>query len=107
MNEMAKKEKQTYPRTRKEMLRIMRAADKKGQLLEMVLEEFAKHPFSMPALWNCRDYIFSIKHGPNLVKSRKPFKMLGRQADIVRLMIGTAPAFIRKNAILRNMKSSV
>lgn len=61
MNEMAKKEKQTYPRTRKEMLRIMRAADKKGQLLEMVLEEFAKHPFSMPALWDCRDYIFSIK----------------------------------------------
>ena len=47
---MAKKEKQTYPRTRKEMLRIMRAADKKGQLLEMVLEEFAKHPFSMPGL---------------------------------------------------------
>ena len=37
MNEMAKKEKQTYPRTRKEMLRIMRAADKKGQLLEMGL----------------------------------------------------------------------
>ena len=26
MNEMAKKEKQTYPRTRKEMLRIMRSA---------------------------------------------------------------------------------
>lgn len=50
MNEMAKKEKQTYPRTRKEMLRIMRAADKKGQLLEMVLEEFAKHPFP------CRHY---------------------------------------------------
>ena len=46
---MAKKEKQTYPRTRKEMLRIMRAADKKGQLLEVVLEEFAKHHFSMPA----------------------------------------------------------
>ena len=58
---MAKKEKQTYPRTRKEMLRIMRAADKKGQLLEVVLEEFAKHHFSMPALWDCRDYIFSIK----------------------------------------------
>lgn len=28
--EMAKKEKQVYPRTRKEMLRIMKAADKKG-----------------------------------------------------------------------------
>lgn len=30
---MAKKEKQVYPRTRKEMLRIMKAADKKGQPL--------------------------------------------------------------------------
>lgn len=34
MNEMAKKEKQTYPRTRKEMLRIMRAADKKDSYLK-------------------------------------------------------------------------
>ncbi len=58
---MGKKEKQIYPRPRKEMLRVMKAADKKGQLLETVLEEFAEHPFSMPALWDCRDYIFSIK----------------------------------------------
>lgn len=58
---MGKIEKQIYPRSRKEMLRIMKAADKKGQLLETVLEEFARHPFSMPALWDCRDYIFSIK----------------------------------------------
>ena len=61
MNDMGKKEKQIYPRSGKEMLRIMKAADKKGQLLEAVLEEFARHPFSMPALWDCRDYIFSIK----------------------------------------------
>lgn len=61
MNEMAKKEKQIYPRPRKEMLRIMKAADKKGHLLETALEEFARHPFSMPALWDCRDYIFCIK----------------------------------------------
>lgn len=58
---MAKKEKQVYPRTRKEMLRIMKAADKKGQLLQTVLEEFAKHPFSMPALWDSREYFFAIK----------------------------------------------
>ena len=45
MNDMGKKEKQIYPRSRKEMLRIMKAADKKGQLLEAVLEEFARHPF--------------------------------------------------------------
>ena len=61
MNDMGKEEKRIYPRSRKEMLRIMKAADKKGQLLETVLEEFARHPFSMPALWDCRDYIFSIK----------------------------------------------
>ena len=61
MNDMGKKEKQIYPRSRKEMLRIMKAADKKGQLLEAVLEEFAGHPFTMLALWDCRDYIFSIK----------------------------------------------
>ena len=58
---MAGKEKEAYPRSRKEMLRIMKAADKKGQLLETVLEEFAKHPFSMPALWDCREYILAIK----------------------------------------------
>ena len=38
MNDMGKKEKQIYPRSRKEMLRIMKAADKKGQLLEAVLD---------------------------------------------------------------------
>lgn len=43
MNDMGKK--QIYPRSRKEMLRIMKAADKKGQMLEAVLEEFARHPF--------------------------------------------------------------
>lgn len=58
---MAKGEKQIYPRSRKEMLRIMKVADKKGQLLETLLEEFGKHPFSMPALWDCREYIWSIK----------------------------------------------
>lgn len=58
---MGKKEKQIYPRSGKEMLRIMKAADKKGQLLEAVLEEFAMHPFTMLALWDCRDYIFRIK----------------------------------------------
>ena len=61
MIDMAKKEKQSYPRSRKDMLRILQAAQKKGTLLETVLEEFTKHPFSMPALWDCRDYLFSIK----------------------------------------------
>ena len=58
---MTKKDKQTYPRSRKEMLELMRAADQKGQLPETVIEEFAGHPFSMPALWDCRDYIRGIE----------------------------------------------
>lgn len=58
---MTKKEKQIYPRSRKEMLRIMKTAEKEGNLLETALEEFTMHPFSMPALWDCRDYIFRIE----------------------------------------------
>lgn len=58
---MTKKEKQIYPRSRKEMLRIMKTAEKEGNLLETALEEFTMHPFSMPALWDCRDYIFQIE----------------------------------------------
>lgn len=57
-----KKEKQIYPRSGKEMLRIMKAADKKGQLLEAVLEEFARHPFTMLALWDCSH---SLKYSEN------------------------------------------
>ena len=58
---MTKKEKQIYPRSRREMLRIMKTAEKEGNLLETALEEFTMHPFSMPALWDCRDYIFRIE----------------------------------------------
>lgn len=58
---MTKKEKQIYPRSRKEMLRIMKTAEKEGNLLETALEEFTMHSFSMPALWDCRDYIFRIE----------------------------------------------
>ncbi len=58
---MAKKEEQTYPRSRKEMQRIMQAAEQNGNLLETVLEEFARHSFSMPALWDCREYFFAIE----------------------------------------------
>ena len=57
---MAKKG-QSYPRSRKEMLRILQTAENDGTLLETVLEEFAKHPFSMPALWDCRKYFFAIE----------------------------------------------
>ena len=57
---MIKKEKQTYPRPRKEMLRIMKAADKRGHLPETIVEEFVRHPFSMPALWDCREYFYRL-----------------------------------------------
>ena len=57
---MVKKDKQTYPRPRKEMLRIMKSADKEGHILETIIEEFALHPFSMPALWDCREYFYRL-----------------------------------------------
>ena len=57
---MTKKEKKIYPRSRKEMLRIIKTAEKEGHLLETALEEFTIHPFSMPALWDCREYIWGI-----------------------------------------------
>ena len=53
---MDKKVQTTYPRPKKEILRIMRAADKNGQLLPVILEEFVQHTFSMPALWESREY---------------------------------------------------
>lgn len=42
------------------MLRIIKTAEKEGHLLETALEEFTIHPFSMPALWDCREYIWGI-----------------------------------------------
>lgn len=38
----------------------MKAADKEGHLLETIIEEFALHSFSMPALWDCREYFYRI-----------------------------------------------
>ena len=42
------------------MLRIMKNADKEGHILETIIEEFALHPFSMPALWDCREYFYRL-----------------------------------------------
>lgn len=36
-------------------------AEKEGHLPETALEEFTMHPFSLPALWDCRDYIWGIE----------------------------------------------
>lgn len=57
---MEQKENVTYPRSQKELARIMEQAEKEGHLLETVLEEFGRHPFSMPALWACRDYLHQL-----------------------------------------------
>lgn len=59
-DDMTKKEKEIYPRSRKEMLRIIKTAEKEGHLPETTLEEFTIHPFSMPALWDCCEYIWGI-----------------------------------------------
>ena len=39
-DDMTKKEKEIYPRSRKEMLRIIKTAEKEGHLLETALEEW-------------------------------------------------------------------
>ena len=50
----------TYPRTQKELVCIMEKAGKEGRLLETILDEFAAHPFHMPALWACRSYLHQL-----------------------------------------------
>lgn len=50
---------ETYPRKTKEMMKIMKAADREGRLAQVMAEEIS-HPFSMPALWECREYIYKL-----------------------------------------------
>lgn len=57
---MAMEENVTYPRTQKELVCIMEKAGKEGRLLETILDEFAAHPFHMPALWACRSYLHQL-----------------------------------------------
>lgn len=57
---MGKEENETGMRPAKEMLRLMKAADKAGTMLETILEEFVRRPFSMPALWVCREYFHKL-----------------------------------------------
>lgn len=48
-----------YPRKAKEVLRIIKAADRDGTLLEAIWQEFSQ-TFSMPALWECREYFHKL-----------------------------------------------
>ena len=40
-----------YPRSQKELICVMEKACKEGRLLETILDEFARQPFHMSALW--------------------------------------------------------
>ena len=57
---MAGKTKSIYPRTRKDMLRIIKAAEKEGHLTETLIEEFLGHAFAMPVLWDCRSWFYKL-----------------------------------------------
>lgn len=97
---MAKKERQTYPRPQKEMLRIVKAADANGCLVETLLEEFTRHPFSMPALWACRDYFHKVTKA-DCEKNNVFVSLLGlllamegklQEAEETVSLLGTTPA---------------
>ncbi len=57
---MDERENVIYPRPQKELVCVMENAEEEGHLLETILEEFAEHPFSMPALWACRGYFHQL-----------------------------------------------
>ena len=60
---MDERENVIYPRPQKELVCVMENAEEEGHLLETILEEFAEHPFSMPALWACRGYFHQLDIG--------------------------------------------
>lgn len=39
-----------------ELVCVLDEAEQAGHLPETIVEEFTEHPFSMPALWACRDH---------------------------------------------------
>ena len=49
-----------YPRSQKELICVMEKACKEGRLLETILDEFARQPFHMSALWACRSYFYQL-----------------------------------------------
>lgn len=48
-----------YPRQCKDMVQLLEKAEQEGRLAETMAEEFL-HPFSMQALWACREYFHSL-----------------------------------------------
>lgn len=50
----------TYPRPQMELVCVLDEAEQAGHLPETIVEEFTEHPFSMPALWACRDHFYRL-----------------------------------------------
>lgn len=60
MREMEQKGNITYPRPQMELVCVLDEAEQAGHLLETIVAEFTEHPFSMPALWACRDHFYRL-----------------------------------------------
>ena len=60
MREMEQKGNITYPRPQMELVCVLDEAEQAGHLPETIVEEFTEHPFSMPALWACRDRFYRL-----------------------------------------------
>ena len=43
-----------------ELVCVLDEAEQAGHLLETIVAEFTEHPFSMPALWACRDHFYRL-----------------------------------------------
>lgn len=57
---MEQKGNVTYPRPQMELVCVLDEAEQAGHLPETIVEEFTEHPFSMPALWACRDHFYRL-----------------------------------------------
>ncbi len=80
MKTIEHREKQEiYPRKVKDLVRIVKAADKEGQLVQVVAQEVS-HPFSMPALWECREYIHKIPEESYHVGTRESVILVSARA---------------------------
>ncbi len=77
--ENGRKKKEVFPKTAKEILRIIKAADKKGELLAAMETEFFQS-VSMPALWACREYIHKLPEEVYHQNTRKSMSMVAIRA---------------------------
>ena len=64
--EMEQKGNVTYPRPQMELVCVLDEAEQAGHLMETIVAEFTEHPFSMPALWACRDHFYRLDAAASL-----------------------------------------